>query len=245
MSETKTPEEKAIETLKGVAKSLGYETLKTSAGVIQIFLPETVSFTNINNWRTTCVEVSSKTGVNIEDLLVSQDGRLVIATRIGRKRQRSEDTDAPSQRDLDDIEGKVDALIKKVLKTAPKDSIDASELDAAKKILQKATALLIGPLGANERAVQSFGLFQKKLTTADPRPRLLIAFRLNAGIPLSCKLLKQCLGICWADGAITTADSVSGIDSVQLPLTPEGEASRKHGNMPILVVSSIPIERRL
>ena len=242
MSE-KTAQEQATETLKGVADGMGYENTTTSAGVLQIFLPETVSFTAINNWRTTCVEVASNTGVQIEDLLVSQQKRLVIATRIGRKRQRSDEPQAPSQRDLDDVESKVGDLIKKVLKTAPKDSVDASEIDKAKKILQKTTALLIGPSGAEEKAVQSFGLFQKKLSPTDPRPRLLLAFRLHAGVPISCKLLKSCLGICWVDGAATTSESVSGVDSVQLPLTSEGEASREHGNLPVLVVTSIPVEK--
>jgi hypothetical protein len=237
--------EQAIDTLTSVAKGLGYKTNMSTASVLQVILPDTVSFGALSVWNQSCVEVSSRTNVSIETMLVSQGKKLVIATRVGAKRPRgAEAEDAPSQRDLDDVQAKVEELVKKVKKAASKDSINDSEMEIAKKVLQKCTALLLGPSGVHEKAVQSFGLFQKKLTPSDPRPRLVLALRLNAGVPIDCKVLKSCLGSCWTDGAITISDSVSGVDSVQLPLTPEGEASREHGNMPILIVTSVPIEGR-
>ena len=98
-------------------------------------------------------------------------------------------------------------------------------------MLEKSTALLLGPSGPSEKAVQSFGIFQKKLTAADPRPRLVIALRLRLEFLSALPTSKSCLGPCWEDGAITIGDSVSGVDSVQLPLTSEGQASRDHGNV--------------
>ena len=243
MGEPKTPKEQAIETLVNVAKGLGYETKTTSAGVLQVLLPDTVSFGSLNVWNQSCKDVASSTRVSIEDMLVSQGNQLLVATRIGSKRPR-EEAEKPSQRELDDVQEKVDILVSKVKKAAPKDTLDTSEIEVAKNVLQKCTALLVGPTGPAERAVQSFGLFQKKLAPSDPRPRLVIALRLNAGIPTNSALLKSCFGACWVDGAITVADSVSGVDSVQLPLTPEGEASREHGNRPILIVTSVPIDGR-
>jgi hypothetical protein len=243
MSESKTPKEQAIETLKCVAVGLGYSTKLTSASVLQVILPDTVSFGSLNVWSTSCKEVASKTSVPIEDMLVSQGKQLIIATRIGTKRQREEsESDRPSQRDLDDVQYKVDSLVSKVKKSAPKDSINASEMEIATNVLKKCTALLTGPMGPSEKAVQSFGIFQKKLTASDPRARIVVALRLNAGIPTNCALLKSCLGACWSDGAITVADSVSGVDSVQLPLTEEGAASRDHGNLPILIVTSVAVK---
>jgi hypothetical protein len=237
--------EQAIDTLTSVAKGLGHETKLSTASVLQVTLTDTVSFGVLNVFNQSCAEVSSRTNVPIETMLVSQGKQLVIATRVGAKRPRgADDEDAPSQRDLDEVQTKVEDLVKKVNKAASKDSINDSEMQIAKKVLQKCTALLLGPSGVHEKAVQSFGLFQKKLAPSDPRPRLVIALRLNAGVPIDCKVLKSCLGSCWTDGAITISDSVSGVDSVQLPLTPEGEASREHGNMPILIVTSVPIEGR-
>jgi hypothetical protein len=237
--------EQAIETLVSVAKGLGHETKLSTSSILQVILPDTVSFGALTVWNQSCSEVSARVNVPIEVMLVSQGKRLVIATRVGAKRPRdAEAADTPSQQDLDDVQSKVDELVKKVKKAALKDSINDSEMQVAKKMLQKCTALLLGPSGVHERGVQSFGLFQKKLAPSDPRPRLVIALRLNAGVPIDCKMLKCCLGTCWTDGAITVSDSVSGVDSVQLPLTPEGEASREHGNMPILIVTSVPIEGR-
>lgn len=241
---SKTPKEIATETLTGVAKRCGYSTQTTSAGVLQVVLSDTVSFSNVGVWHKACKEVSESTGLRIEDMLVSQGKKLLLATRIGAKRPRDNDSEAPSQRELDDVQARVDSLVRKVKQASTKDSLNASEMEVAKRVLEKSTALLLGPSGPSEKAVQSFGIFQKKLTAADPRPRLVIALRLNSGIPIGIANLKSCLGPCWEDGAITIGDSVSGVDSVQLPLTSEGQASRDHGNVPILIVTSVaPISK--
>lgn len=234
---TKPPKEQAIETLQGVAKSLGHETKATSVG-IQVVLPDTISFGTLNVWNNSCKDVATSTKTTVEDVLVSQGKKLVLATRIGAKRAR-DDESSPSQRDLDDVQDKVETLISKVMSASSKDTIKKSETDVAKRVLERCTALLLGPSGPSEKAVQSFGVFQKKLANSDPRPRLVLALRLNAGIPVSVAMLKSCMGECWNDGAITIAESVSGVDSVQLPLTAEGEASREHGNLPILIVTSV------
>jgi len=223
-SVAKTPKEQATETLIAVAKGLGYTTKTTVAGVLQVVLPDTVSFGTLNVWNQSCKDVASTAKISISDMLVSEGPTLLIATRIGAKRARDED--GPSQRDLDDVQENVATLIAKVKRSATKESINESEIQTAKKVLEKCTAMLLGPSGPSEKSVQSFGLFQKKLASSDPRPRLVIALRLNAGIPTSSSMLKSCLSECWKDGAITISDSVSGIDSVQLPLTAEGEASR-------------------
>lgn len=235
----KTPKERALETLSGRARALGYETKTTSAGVLQVVLPDTISFATLNAWNQSCRDVASSIKIAVEDMLVSQGKRLILATRIGAKRPREED--APSQKELDDVQDKVETLIEKVRKSSAKDSINAPEMETAKRALQKCTALLLGPSGPSEKAVQSFGLFQKKLAASDPRPRLVVALRLNAGVPTNVNVIKSCMGVCWADGAVTVGDSVSGVDSVQLPLTAEGEASREHGNSPILIVTSVPV----
>lgn len=235
----KTPKEQATETLISVAAGLGYTCKTTAAGVLQVILPDTISFGTLNAWNQSCKDVASTTKISIVDMLVSEGPNLLIATRIGTKRPRDEE--GPSQKDLDDVQDKVDTLISKVKRSSTKASVNESEMETAKKVLEKCTALLLGPSGPSEKAVQSFGLFQKKLAQSDPRPRLVVALRLNAGIPTSTSVLKSCMMECWQDGALTVCDHVSGIDSVQLPLTPEGEASQGHGNRPVLIVTSVPV----
>jgi hypothetical protein len=51
--------------------------------------------------------------------------------------------------------------------------------------------------------------------------------------------LKSCLALCWADGSITTEETLHSVDAMNLPLTPEGVLSRQHGNLPLLVVTSV------
>ena len=62
--------------------------------------------------------------------------------------------------------------------------------------------------GCEERAVQAYGIFFKKLAQSDPRNRIVLAFRLHAGTPVRLQDLKLCFGECWADGAITSAETV-------------------------------------
>lgn len=234
------PKGEALATLQAEARRLEFETRLTAAGVLQVMLPDTVCFTNLNQWHEVVKATSKRTGVAIEDLIGSVGTEFVMATRIGRKRERP--ADPPSDRALEDVLDKVDVALKGVRKAAPKDSLNDSEVDVARAVLEKAIGGLCGPGGDAERSVQSFGVFQKKLAPSDPRPRLVLALRLNAGIPIKISALKHALGGCWADGALTVGESVSGVDSVQLPLTEEGRASRDFGNLPVLVVTSVPVQ---
>lgn len=236
----KSPKEIVISELESIAKGLGLTTRLTAAGVLHTCLDDTVSFSTLDKWNGSCKALAKANTLPIEDLLLSQGANLLIATRIGLKRPREEQSPI-TQHELDTIQERICQLVKKLEKNAVKDSTKKEELEAARTLLERSTATLFGPSGAEEKAVQSFGLFQRRLGASDPRPRLVAALRLNAGVPLRIASLKAAMGTSWADGAVTVSDSVSGVDSVQLPLTDEGEASKAFGNLPLLLVTSIPV----
>lgn len=225
--------EKAVAALEAHASRLGFTPRKTSAGVLQALLPDTTSFSSVDAWYQASKDVATTLDVKIEVMLASKKADLLLVARFGKKRGR-EDDEPPSQDVLDEVQDKVDSMIKKVEKSA-QNTIVKQEIEAAKTVFQKSMLLRSdgGPV------VQSMGLFQKKLTAADPRPRLVLALRLHAGIVVPVSVLKGCMGGCWADGALTVLDTVNGVDSVQLPLTQEGKASKDFGNLPILVVTSV------
>ena len=233
----------ATDALQAAARGLSLRTRITSAGVLNTLLDHTVAFSTLNSWNEACRETARVCAVPIEDNLVSESGEFLIATRIGFKRPREREEQKHEQRELDDVQRKVLTLLRKLSSSAPKDTIKTDELKVAQTVLECSLGGMMGPGGAAEKVVQSFGLFQKKLASTDPRPRIVVALRLNAGVPIKLSILKRCMSSCWADGALTTSDAVSGVDSVQLPLTEEGELSKSLGNAPILLVTSVPVEK--
>lgn len=112
-----------------------------------------------------------------------------------------------------------------------------SELETAQAVIEKALGLR-GPAG--EVLVQSYALLTRKLKPTDTQPSVVVALRLNSGLAVSILALKRCLGPCWVDGVVSSESSVSGVCDRDLPLTEEGAASMAMGNLPLLVVTSVP-----
>ena len=117
-------------------------------------------------------------------------------------------------------------------------ALPSSELDVAQKVVTKLVCNLRGPNG--EIVVQSYAILAKKLGVADTCQRVVVAARLNAGIEMKVQLLKSCLGVCWADGLITTLPTLHGIGKLELPLSDEASAAARYGNAAVLLVTSVP-----
>ena len=117
-------------------------------------------------------------------------------------------------------------------------TVPSEELDTAQDVLVRLVTELRGP--SQEMLVQSYAMLSKKLHSSDERPSIVLAIRLNAGIPIPVPHMKRCLGVCWRDGVVSIEPSVNGISDLELPLTEEGAASREQGNAPLLVVTSVP-----
>lgn len=105
----------------------------------------------------------------------------------------------------------------------------------------------------NEEVVESCGLSLAPATqltasagggppaggAAPGRPRLIIAARLSAGVPMPIMALRAALGDCFADGMITTRPETLG-PSYQLPLSAAGEAVEQAGQRSMLLFAAVP-----
>ena len=111
------------------------------------------------------------------------------------------------------------------------------ELDVAQRVVEQVLRLR-GPSG--EVLVQSYALLTKKLKPTDASPSVVVALRLSSGIPVPVGTLKRCMGACWKDGLVSSESSVNGVCDRDLPLTDEGAASMAMGNLPMLIVTSVP-----
>ena len=111
------------------------------------------------------------------------------------------------------------------------------ELDVAQRVVEQVLRLR-GPSG--EVLVQSYALLTKKLKPTDATPSVVVALRMSSGIPVPVGMLKRCMGACWQDGLVSSESSVNGVCDRDLPLTDEGAASMAMGNLPMLIVTSVP-----
>ena len=142
------------------------------------------------------------------------------------------------RRDLAEDQAEGASRARKRLQTSvgSQSAVTPQQLDVAQRVVNDVLQLR-GPLG--EVAVLSYAMLTRKLG-ADPEPSLIVAFRINGGVPLSVLALKRALGACWRDGAISTEDAVRGVCERDLPLTEEAASSARLGNRPVLIVTSVP-----
>ena len=197
-------------------------------------LPQTASFANVE-----ALARASKTTAYVAT--VGED--LVFSARLGPKEEAQEEEEEvqqrPAKRRRDTSAEEADRVANarsRLAKSAP--TLPSDQLDVAQRVLTKLVRDLRGPNG--EIVVQSYAILSKKLGVADSQPRVVVAARLNAGIELKVELLKSCLGVCWADGLITTQPTLHGIGKLELPLSEEASAAAFFGNASMLLVTSVP-----
>jgi len=196
-------------------------------------LPETASFENIEAIRS-ATDAPCFVGTSATQLVISAHLQPPTApdddadaVQPSKKRRRSSDAMEQAER--------VNSARTRLSKDLP--DLPAAELDIAERALVRLVNRLRGTEG--EVCVQSYALLAKKLSTTDPRARVVIAVRLNAGIAMPVALLKECLGELWADGLLTTLATLHGISEVDLPYSAEAQAALEYGNAPLLLVTSV------
>tara|TARA_X000001036_G_scaffold223662_1_gene209334 strand:- start:3633 stop:4325 length:693 start_codon:yes stop_codon:yes gene_type:complete len=193
-------------------------------------LPETVSFKNIEALRSATTKGNCFVGTLAKDLAFSvefEEPEDADCDLPPKKRRRQSDAEDQAER--------VAAARGRLAKAMP--DLPAAELDIAEKVLIKTVNALRGSEG--EVCLQSYALLGKKLRDSDPRPRVVIAARLNAGISIPVALLKTCMGECWADGLLTTLESIQGISEIDLPLSDEATTAQHYGNASLMLVTSV------
>jgi hypothetical protein len=200
----------------------------------------TISFQALSSFYDDVRRAASNASTAVEVLFATDGPSLVITVRIGKKRGRESgsELDATAKVSDDDLRDHVKAAFDKLSKKEG-DLLSKESLSSAQTVCDSLVCSLKSVDAAGERAVQSFGAFYKKLSPSDSKPRVVLGFRLHAGMPMRVSDLKSCLALCWADGAITTEETLHSVDAMNLPLTPEGVLSRQHGNLPLLVVTSV------
>mgnify|MGYP001301827346 CR=1 FL=1 len=222
--------------LSAVAKEQNCTESHLQRAVSRHTLPETASFANLEAIRA-AADVPCFVGTSAKELSVSahfeahtnlpaddDDSELRLPAK---KRRRSMGTEEQAER--------VAEARMRLLKSMP--DLPHAELDIAEMALTKLVNQLRGSEG--EVCVQSYALLGKKLAKEDPRPRVVIAVRLHAGVAMSVDRLKEALGSCWADGLLTTLRTLHGISEVDLPYSPEAQAALAFGNAPLLMVTSV------
>lgn len=207
-------------------------------------LPDSVSFKNMEDVRKH-VKDEHAAGVRLTDYVATLGDELILSVRVNnvstvpvahkdssnaQNKKRKRGVEAWSENMIDIVA----KAVERTRKSHP--HVSQEELDQARLTLTRIVTLR----GASEEdLVQSFGIFRKQLNPSDSKQTLLLAIRLNAGVAVSVSDLKNAMGKCWADGVITSQDSALGIGSVDLPLSPEGETAKAHGNLPVLIVSAV------
>ena len=225
--------EEPHDALVQVAKAQNCSASELLRSVSRHTLPETTSFANLDAIHG-AAQVPCFVGTSGKELAISAhfEAHATVdndATLPVKKRRRNTEAEERAER--------VNEARKQLSKNMP--DLPSAELDVAEIALVRLVNKLRGSEG--EVCVQSYALLGKKLAQTDPRPRVVMAVRLHAGIAMPVDLLKEVLGTCWKDGLLTTLATLHGISEVDLPYSAEAKAALAFGNTPLLLVTSVPL----
>lgn len=227
--------------IKRSLESIGFPWTESAAGIISTSFNSRTSFKNVNTWASVCKAAASKTGMRLEMSIAAFKKDIVVSARVGGKRRRENGPLAGGSLldGCDDFHDRVDATIERINKSekANTNSLTAY-IQKAKDVLYRSEQLKSMD-GCSERAVQSFGLFKKRLN-GEEKYSLLLAIRLNTGTAIRLSDMIGVLGETWADGALTTEGRLDGVQGVELPMSEEAKVSMEHGNFPLLIITTIP-----
>ena len=233
------------QTIKNDVMSRGFVTREVSSSTLQIVFSPRASFSQIDVCFKICKRVAANTGEKIEISLSALRSDVVVSVRVGSKRPLEEDVGSatssaraasPHTWSEDYYCKRVNESIEKI-HNAVKGTENEDKLEKASEILYRFERLSSLDGGA-ERAVQSFGLFVKKLRSSDV-PSIMLAIRVNTATPVKGTDVQKMLGVSWKDGMFTTETGVEGVDGFKLPLSEEAELSLKHGNKPLLIMTTV------
>lgn len=175
----------------------------------------------------------------------SIDGELLVSARLRGDdgKASGEASDAPARRKKrgrDDSGDRADRAVADIRKRA---AGDAPVLAAVALARERIEALLRDFKGVGgEEIVESCGLSLAAAgeNGAASRPRLIIACRLSAGVPLPLVVLRRALGACFADGMVTTKPELLG-EAYRLPLSAAGQAIESQGQRSLLLFAAVPV----
>lgn len=240
--------EAAHGSLSLLARAQGCTDSRLVGSVSRHTLPSTASFANMSVLHQAAKAAVVGSGGAARTYVATSGSALVFSARFEAAVSATTTPSSPPsvppvvvqgkrKRELcEDQEAGVDKARRR-LAAASNGPSSTQELDVAQRVVEQVLRLR-GPSG--EVLVQSYALLTKKLKPADESPSVVVAIRMSSGIPLSVAALKRCMGECWHDGLVSSESSVNGVCDRDLPLTEEGSASMAMGNLPLLIVTSVP-----
>lgn len=192
-----------------------------------------------------CVSATTTGGTGASQLFLSSlDGDPVISARL-RVNLEPQAPSRKAKRLRDDAAERADMACAK-LRSMP-GNLTKAQIDLAQKTIEELLRSVRGP--RSEEVFEACGVSVAPLIDTQPsasalgstlqRPRLIIACRLSAGVPLSLKALRTALGECFKDGMITTHPDSLGPE-YQLPLTDTGRAVENEGQRSMLLFAAVP-----
>jgi hypothetical protein len=194
---------------------------------------------------TFCVNATKPGGTGASQLFLSSlDGGPVVSARL-RVEPESQGRSGKAKRARDDAAERAELACAK-LRRLP-GQLTKAQIDLAQKTIEDLLRGVRGPrseevfeaCGVSVAPVLTTKASQGVSATAANRPRLIIACRLSAGVPLSLKALRLALGECFKDGMITTHPESLGPE-YQLPLTDTGRAVENQGQRSMLLFAAVP-----
>lgn len=207
-------------------------------------LPDVVTFTDLARLHS-IVKDENRTQKQLD--FVATSGRsLVFSSRVAPIPAHVPSSlpgasGSSKKRRRDDVEDQCEA-VQEARRRMERQHTDISSAcyTKAENVLRDALCSLRGPYG--EILLQSQLMLRKKLQPNDTHHTLVVALRLNAGIPVPVTTLKRVLGDCWTDGVLASVEDVMNVTGTDLPMSEEGAASDALGNASMLVVTSVRAE---
>jgi hypothetical protein len=195
---------------------------------------------------TFCVNATKPGGATASQLyLASLDGGPVISARLRLDSEPSGRNSKKKKRGRDDAAERAEAACAKLKRMSQGPRL--AQVELAQKTIEELLRNVRGPHG--EEPFEACGVSVAPIVSSQAsvsapanmtgRPRLILACRLSAGVPLSLKALRTSLGECFKDGMITTQPETLGPE-YQLPLTETGRAVENQGQRSMLLFAAVP-----
>jgi hypothetical protein len=186
--------------------------------------------------------------------LGSVDGELVVSARLrtDEAARAPQTTNRSKKRGRDDCAERAERAVASIRLHTHTAELSAA-VDLAKATIEELLRTVKGPAGEELFEACGLSLAAEQLTTASAsagatsasasslrqRPKLIIAARLAAGVPVPLLKLKRALGGCFKDGMVTV-DAASLDPSYHLPLTEAGQAVENAGQRSIVLFAAVP-----
>ena len=192
---------------------------------------------------TFCLNATKQGGCTASQLyLESLDGEPVISARLCADPEPAV-AQKSKKRGRDDAAERAEAACSKLKRIS---TTSKSQVALAQKTIEQLLRSIRGPRGEEVFEACGVSLAPVKSVNASAnstpsaeRPKMIVACRLSAGVPIALKPLRAALGECFRDGMITTAPGTLGPE-YQLPLSDTGRAIEGQGQRSMLLFAAVP-----